>query len=105
MKGGLAASIIAAESFIAARPDWRGAIEISATADEESGGYGGVAYLAERGYFSPDRVQWGPSKSDRNDGQAPRCCIYSDDLASRRFQARLSSEASADDCTKRLVCG
>lgn len=57
MKGGLAASIIAAEGFVAAHPDWRGAIEISATADEESGGYGGVAYLAERGYFSPDRVQ------------------------------------------------
>lgn len=57
MKGGLAASLIAAESFIATHPDWRGAIEISATADEESGGYGGVAYLAERGYFSPDRVQ------------------------------------------------
>lgn len=57
MKGGLAASIIAAEAFIAATPDWRGAIEISATADEESGGYGGVAYLAERGHFAPDRVQ------------------------------------------------
>jgi len=57
MKGGLAASIIAAEAFLATTPDWRGAIEISATADEESGGYGGVAYLAERGYFSPDRVQ------------------------------------------------
>lgn len=57
MKGGLAASIIAAEAFIAACPDYRGAIEISATADEESGGYGGVAYLAEKGYFSPDRVQ------------------------------------------------
>lgn len=57
MKGGLAASIIAAEAFIAARPDFRGAIEISATADEESGGYGGVAYLAEQGRFSPDRVQ------------------------------------------------
>ena len=57
MKGGLAASIIAAETFIATTPDWRGSIEISATADEESGGYGGVAYLAERGYFSPDRVQ------------------------------------------------
>lgn len=57
MKGGLAASIIAAEAFMAARPDWRGAIEISATADEESGGYGGVAWLAERGYFSPERVQ------------------------------------------------
>ena len=57
MKGGLAASIVAAEAFVATRSDWTGAIEISATADEESGGYGGVAYLAERGYFSPSRVQ------------------------------------------------
>ncbi len=56
MKGGLAASIIAAEAFIACSPDYRGAIEISGTADEESGGYGGVAWLAERGYFSPPRV-------------------------------------------------
>lgn len=57
MKGGLAASIIAAEAFLASRPDWRGSIEISATADEETGGYGGVAYLAERGYFDPAKVQ------------------------------------------------
>ncbi len=57
MKGGIAASVIAAEAFIAAFPEHAGAIEISATADEESGGYGGVAYLAERGYFSPERVQ------------------------------------------------
>ena len=57
MKGGLAASVIAAEAFIAACPDFAGAVEISATADEESGGYGGVAYLAERGWFSPERVQ------------------------------------------------
>ncbi|MFT4151673.1 MAG: M20/M25/M40 family metallo-hydrolase, partial [Paracoccaceae bacterium] len=57
MKGGLAASVIAAEAFIAARPGFAGAIEISATADEESGGYGGVAWLAERGYFAPEKVQ------------------------------------------------
>ena len=57
MKGGLAASIIAAEAFMATYPDFSGAIEISGTADEESGGYGGVAYLAERGFFSPARVQ------------------------------------------------
>jgi succinyl-diaminopimelate desuccinylase len=57
MKGGLATSVIAAEAFIAARPDFKGAIEISATADEESGGYGGVAYLAEQGRFDPERVQ------------------------------------------------
>ena len=57
MKGGLAASIIAAEAFLEVFPDFDGAIEISGTADEESGGYGGVAYLAEKGWFSPDRVQ------------------------------------------------
>ncbi|MEO1152976.1 MAG: acetylornithine deacetylase/succinyl-diaminopimelate desuccinylase family protein [Pseudomonadota bacterium] len=56
MKGGLAASIIAAEAFLEAVPDWTGAIEISGTADEETGGYGGVAWLAERGHFNPDRV-------------------------------------------------
>ena len=56
MKGGLAASIIAAEAFRAVYPGHRGAVEISATADEESGGYGGVAYLAEHGYFAPGRV-------------------------------------------------
>lgn len=57
MKGGLAASIIAAEAFIEVHPDYAGSIEISATADEESGGFGGVAYLAEQGYFDPSRVQ------------------------------------------------
>ena len=57
MKGGLAASIIAAEAFAAVVPDYAGAIEISGTADEETGGFGGVAYLAEQGYFSPERVQ------------------------------------------------
>jgi succinyl-diaminopimelate desuccinylase len=57
MKGGLAASIIAAEAFAEVFPDYSGAIEISGTADEETGGYGGVAYLAEQGYFSPERVQ------------------------------------------------
>ncbi len=57
MKGGLAASIIAAEAFIETYDDFAGAIEISGTADEESGGYGGVAYLAEHGHFNPARVQ------------------------------------------------
>ncbi|MDA9554011.1 acetylornithine deacetylase/succinyl-diaminopimelate desuccinylase family protein [Emcibacteraceae bacterium] len=56
MKGGLAASIIAAEALISSDIELKGAIEISGTADEESGGLGGVAYLAEKGYFSKDRV-------------------------------------------------
>ena len=51
MKGGLATSIIAAEAFIATYPNFNGSIEISGTADEESGGFGGVAYLAEKGHF------------------------------------------------------
>ena len=52
MKGGLAASIIAVEAFLEAVPDYRGSIEISGTADEETGGFGGVAYLAEQGRFA-----------------------------------------------------
>ncbi|MGI6855725.1 acetylornithine deacetylase/succinyl-diaminopimelate desuccinylase family protein [Mesorhizobium sp. 1B3] len=56
MKGGLAASIVAAEAFMAVYPDFPGAIEISGTVDEESGGFGGVAYLAGKGYFSKPRV-------------------------------------------------
>tara|TARA_Y100000815_G_scaffold140947_2_gene127450 strand:- start:44649 stop:45932 length:1284 start_codon:yes stop_codon:yes gene_type:complete len=56
MKGGLAASIIAVEAFIRANADFPGAIEISGTVDEESGGFGGVAHLARKGYFSKPRV-------------------------------------------------
>ena len=56
MKGGLAASIIAVEAFMDTNPDFPGAIEISGTVDEESGGFGGVAYLAGKGYFSKPRV-------------------------------------------------
>ncbi len=52
MKGGLAASIIAAEAFIEVCSDYAGSIEISATTDEETGGYGGVAYLAEEGHYA-----------------------------------------------------
>jgi succinyl-diaminopimelate desuccinylase len=56
MKGGLAASIIAVEAFLAVHPEFPGAIEISGTVDEESGGFGGVAHLARLGYFSKPRV-------------------------------------------------
>jgi succinyl-diaminopimelate desuccinylase len=56
MKGGLAASIIALEALIDSGIELPGALELSGTVDEESGGYGGVHYLAERGWFSKPRV-------------------------------------------------
>lgn len=56
MKGGLAASVVAVEALLDSGIAFPGAIEISGTVDEESGGYGGVAWLAERGYFSKPRV-------------------------------------------------
>ena len=56
MKGGLAASIIAVEALIDSAATLPGVLEISGTVDEESGGYGGVHYLAERGWFSAPRV-------------------------------------------------
>lgn len=52
MKGGLAASIIAAEAFLEICPEFSGSIEISGTADEESGGFGGVAWLAAQGHYA-----------------------------------------------------
>lgn len=57
MKGGLAAAIVAVEALLDSGLPLPGALEISGTVDEESGGYGGVAYLAERGWFAPARVQ------------------------------------------------
>jgi len=56
MKGGIAASIVAVEALIDAGLRLPGALEISGTVDEESGGYGGVHYLAQRGWFSAPRV-------------------------------------------------
>tara|TARA_R110002110_G_scaffold415612_7_gene652394 strand:+ start:202007 stop:203296 length:1290 start_codon:yes stop_codon:yes gene_type:complete len=56
MKGGLAASVIAVEAILESGVSFPGAIEISGTVDEESGGYAGVAWLAERGHFSRPRV-------------------------------------------------
>jgi len=57
MKGGLAAAIVAVEALLEEHGrDFPGAIEISGTVDEESGGFGGVAYMAEKGFFSKPRV-------------------------------------------------
>ncbi len=56
MKGGLATSIIACEAIIESGLPWAGALEISGTVDEESGGFAGVGYLAHRGFFTPPKV-------------------------------------------------
>lgn len=56
MKGGIAASIVAMEALLDSGMDLPGALELSGTVDEESGGYGGVAYLAQHGWFARSRV-------------------------------------------------
>jgi succinyl-diaminopimelate desuccinylase len=56
MKGGIAAAVIALESIVAAGIRFAGALELSGTVDEESGGQAGVAWLAGQGWFSPPRV-------------------------------------------------
>lgn len=56
MKGGLAAGIVALETLLDTVPELPGSVEVSGTVDEESGGYGGVAFLAREGYFSKPRV-------------------------------------------------
>jgi succinyl-diaminopimelate desuccinylase len=56
MKGGLAAAVTAVEALLELDLVSTGALEISGTVDEESGGFGGVAWLAGQGYFTPPRV-------------------------------------------------
>jgi succinyl-diaminopimelate desuccinylase len=56
MKGGLAAAVVALETIRAAGIRFDGALEVSGTVDEESGGYAGVAYLARQGRFSRPQV-------------------------------------------------
>jgi succinyl-diaminopimelate desuccinylase len=58
MKAGLAAGIYAAEAIRRAGVELRGSIEISATADEESGGFAGVAWLAREGRLSGERQDY-----------------------------------------------
>jgi succinyl-diaminopimelate desuccinylase len=50
-KAGIAASIFAVEALRRAGVKLAGTVEQSATVDEESGGFAGVAYLAQQGYF------------------------------------------------------
>jgi succinyl-diaminopimelate desuccinylase len=57
-KAGIAASLFAIEAIRRASLKLEGSIEQSATVDEESGGFAGVAYLAEHGYLRPDLVDY-----------------------------------------------
>ena len=58
MKGGLAAAIYAAEAIRRAGVRLPGTIEVSGTVDEESGGFAGVAYLAERKRIAAGRTDY-----------------------------------------------
>jgi succinyl-diaminopimelate desuccinylase len=58
MKAGIAAAIFAAEALRRAGVPLQGSIEISGTVDEESGGWAGVAWLADRGLISNRHVDY-----------------------------------------------
>jgi succinyl-diaminopimelate desuccinylase len=58
MKAGLAAAIYAAEALRRAGITLNGGLEISGTVDEESGGFAGVAYLAEHHRLSSERIDY-----------------------------------------------
>jgi succinyl-diaminopimelate desuccinylase len=57
-KAGIAASLFAVEAIRRAGFKLEGSIEQSATVDEESGGFAGVGYLAEHGYFRADLIDY-----------------------------------------------
>src|SRR5882762_6879306 len=58
MKAGIAAAVFAAEAIARAGVALPGTIEISGTVDEESGGFAGVAHLAERGRIAKTRTDY-----------------------------------------------
>lgn len=57
-KAGIAASMYAVEAVRRAGIDLRGTVEQSATADEESGGFAGVAWLCQTGRINRDRQRF-----------------------------------------------
>lgn len=58
MKSGIAAAVFACSAIRTAGIRLGGSLEISATVDEESGGFAGMAYLAEKGLVSRDRTSY-----------------------------------------------
>ena len=58
MKAGIAAAVFAVEAIRRAGVALNGSVEISGTVDEESGGFAGVAWLAEQGRISADRTDF-----------------------------------------------
>jgi succinyl-diaminopimelate desuccinylase len=58
MKAGIAAAVYAAEAIRRAGVGLAGSLEISGTVDEESGGFAGVAWLAQRRRISADRLDY-----------------------------------------------
>ena len=58
MKAGLAAAVYAAEAIARADVHLPGTLEISGTVDEESGGFAGVAWLAQQGRIAKARTDY-----------------------------------------------
>lgn len=58
MKAGIAAAVYAVEAIRRTGLALPGTVEVSGTVDEESGGFAGVAWLAEQGRLSPSRTDF-----------------------------------------------
>jgi succinyl-diaminopimelate desuccinylase len=58
MKAGVAAAVYAAEAIRRAGVELNGSVEVSGSVDEESGGFAGVAWLAEHGHISRSRTDF-----------------------------------------------
>jgi len=58
MKGGIASALFAAVALRDSGVSLGGTLEISGTVDEETGGFAGMAYLAEKRLIAPDRTSY-----------------------------------------------
>ena len=58
MKSGIAAAVFAVEAIRRAGVDLRGAVDVSGTVDEESGGFAGVAHLCRTGLVTAENTDY-----------------------------------------------
>ena len=108
MKAGIAAAVFAAEAIRRAGVELQGTVEMSGTVDEESGGFAGVAWLAEHGRLSAGahRLRHHPRAAQRRSHlhrPSRRLLVRGDDATAASRTAACRFSASARSSTWALV--
>ena len=107
MKAGIAAAVFAVEAIRRAGIELSGSVEISGTVDEESGGFAGVAWLAEQkriGAHRPIRII--RRRSGRPIAGPAACMVEPRPLTDRARQHAFQGVNAIEHMTLRsIACG